>query len=53
MNLGHAIAFELIYTSKYNDRETALNEYEVILKSMEYWMGNYTSHDELKDINLY
>ena len=53
MNLGHAIAFVLIYTSKNNDRETTLNEYEVKLKSMEYWMGNYTSHDELKNINLY
>ena len=50
MNLGHAIAFVFIYTAKYNDGETTLNEYEVILKSMEYWMGNDTSHDELKKI---
>jgi len=49
-SLGHAIAFVFIYTSKYNDGETTLNEYEVIFNSMEYWMGSDTSHDELKNI---
>jgi len=50
LSLGHAAAYILIYTSKYNDGEIKNNEFLMVLKSMEYWMGSDTPDDELRKL---
>ena len=50
LSLGHATAYILIYTSKYNDGEIKNNEFLMVLKSMEYWMGSDTPDDELRKL---
>lgn len=50
LSIGHAIAYLLIYTSKYNDGEIKNNEFHMVLKSMKYWMGSDTSDDELRKL---
>lgn len=50
LNLGHAIAYVFLYIAKFNDGEPTTEEYQEILKSMGYWMGAETNHDELKEI---
>jgi len=50
LSLGHAAAYILIYTSKYNDGEIKNNEFLMVLKSMEYWMGSDTPDDELREL---
>ena len=34
LNMGHAIAYVLLYAAKYNDGESTSNEFHEILKSM-------------------
>lgn len=46
-SLGHAIAYVLIYTSKYNDGNIDADEFFIVLKSMRYWMGVETSESEV------
>ena len=50
LNMGHAIAYVLLYAAKYNDGESSSNEFHEILKSMQYWMGSDTKPEEIKKI---
>jgi hypothetical protein len=50
LSLGHATAFILIYTSKYNDGEIKDNEFFMVLKSMTYWMGSDIYDDDLRKL---
>ena len=50
LSIGHAIAFILIYTSKYNDGEIRDNEFLMVLKSMKYWMGSDFSDEDLRKL---
>ena len=50
LNLGHATAFILIYTSKYNDGEIKDNEFFMVLKSMTYWMGSDIYDEDLRKL---
>mgnify|MGYP000377122888 FL=1 len=50
LNMGHAIAYVLLYTAKYNDGESKPNEFHEILKSMHYWMGQDTNPEEIKKL---
>jgi hypothetical protein len=50
LSLGHATAFILIYTSKYNDGEIRDNEFLMVLKSMKYWMGSDFSDEDLRKL---
>ena len=50
LSLGHATAFILIYTSKYNDGEIKDNEFFMVLKSMTYWMGSDIYDEDLRKL---
>ena len=50
LNMGHAIAYVLLYAAKYNDGESTSNEFHEILKSMKYWMGSDSKPEEIKKI---
>ena len=50
LSLGHATAFILIYTSKYNDGEIKDNEFFMVLKSLTYWMGSDIYDDDLRKL---
>lgn len=50
LSLGHATAFILIYTSKYNDGEIKDNEFFMVLKSMRYWMGSDIYDEDLRKL---
>ena len=50
LSLGQAIAFVLIYTSKYNDGEIKDNEFFMVLKSMTYWMGSDIYDEDLRKL---
>ena len=50
LSLGHATAFILIYTSKYNDGEIRDNEFWMVFKSMKYWMGSDISDEDLRKL---
>jgi len=50
LSIGHAIAFILIYTSKYNDGEIRDNEFLMVLKSMKYWMGSDFYDEDLRKL---
>ena len=50
LSLGHATAFMLIYTSKYNDGEIKDNEFFMVLKSMTYWMGSDIYDEDLRKL---
>lgn len=49
-SLGHAIAYVLIYTSKYNDGNIEADEFRMVLKSIRYWMGEETSLTEIRKL---
>lgn len=50
LSIGHATAFILIYTSKYNDGEIKDNEFFMVLKSMTYWMDSDIYDDDLRKL---
>ena len=50
LSVGHAIAYILIYTSKYNDGEIRDNEFLMVLKSMKYWMGSDFADNDLRKL---
>ena len=50
LSIGHAIAFILIYTSKYNDGEIRDNEFLMVHKSMKYWMGSDFYDEDLRKL---
>ena len=50
LSIGHAIAYILIYTSKYNDGEIRDNEFLMVLKSMKYWMGSDLADNDLRKL---
>lgn len=50
LSLGQAIAFVLIYTSKYNDGEIKDNEFFMVLESMTYWMGSDIYDEDLRKL---